>query len=514
MPDQSADKPLLEARHRGLLLVGVMLVSICQFLDATIANVALPSMKAALGASSDTISWVLTSFIIASAIATPITGWLSDRIGSRNLFLLATIVFLAMSAACGAATSLSAMVVFRTLQGLGAAFIGPMTMTIMFDISPPSKQAMTMAYFGMVVMVAPMAGPFIGGTLTQYVNWRWIFYVNLPFGIPALAILWWLLPSRPIERRKLDMFGFIAIATALGCFQLMLDRGQRADWFSSWEIIIEGILALSAFWMFIIHSWYAKEPLFRRALFRNGNFVASMFFMSVLGVTVIGLSSVLPMMYQSIYGYPVMDTGLLMAPRGAGVMITSLLSGALIKRIDFRYIVFAGYLIVAAGLWQMTRWSLEMGSTPILLSGFIQGLGFGCIVSPMNMAAFSTLPADVRPDGSSLMGLFRNLGGAIGISVIVTSLSRNQQVAHADVGSHVTSGIMPGIDLPGIVDRMPGIGSGLFEMINGEVTRQAMMIAFLDSFTLLFWMMLVFAPLPLLLKKPARTAAAAPPMME
>ncbi len=506
------DKPMLETRHRGLLLLGVILVSVCQFLDATIANVALPYMKASLGASNDTVSWVLTSFIITSAIGTPLTGWLSDRIGSRKLFLLSTFGFLAASAACGAATSLSEMVAFRVLQGVASAFIGPMTMTIMFDISAPSKQAMTMAYFGMIVMIAPISGPFLGGLITEYLNWRWIYYVNLPLGIPALVLIWWLLPSRPLVRRKLDLFGYAAIALALGTMQLMLDRGQSKDWFDSWEIILEGIVALSALWVFVVHSTLARNPLFNRELFRNTNFVAGLLAMSVLGMSVVGLSAVLPMMFQSIYGYSVMDTGMMMAPRGLGVMVTSLLAGRLIKKLDFRVVICGGYLIAAYGMWYMTGWALDMGKGPILLGGFFQGLGFGMIVSPMNLLAFSTVPAHLRPDGSSLMSLFRSLGGSIGISLIVTALSRNQQISHADLASHVTSSIITGIDLPTMVDRFPGIGTGILAMIDGEVSRQALMIAFLDSFYMLFWLMLAFAPLALLLKKPG-SAVSAPDMI-
>ena len=225
-----ADRPLLEVRNRGLLLTAVMMVTVCQFLDATIANVALPHMQAALGAGVDSISWVLTSFIIAGAIAMPMTGWLSDKIGSRNLFIGATALFLIASAACGAATSLPAMIVFRIVQGTASAFMGPMTQTIMFDVSPPSKQAATMSQFGMLVMIAPISGPFLGGFLTDYLNWRWIFYVNLPIGIPALAVLWWLLPSRPAGQRRLDLFGFAFLGLGLGALQLILDRGQGEDW--------------------------------------------------------------------------------------------------------------------------------------------------------------------------------------------------------------------------------------------------------------------------------------------
>ena len=503
------DRPLLETKHRKLLLLGVVLVSLCQFFDATIANVALPYMRQALGASNETVSWVLTSFIIATAIFTPITGWLSDRIGSRNLFIYATLGFLLSSAACGAATSLTEMIAFRVVQGIAAAFIGPMTMTIMFDVSPPSKQAMSMSIFGMMVMVAPITGPFLGGFLTEYLNWRWIFYVNLPFGLPALALIWWLLPSRPIQRRKLDLFGFAAIAIGLAAMQLAFDRGQGKDWFYSKEIVAEVIIAVSAFWVFLIHSRGNRHPLFRGELFTNGNFLAGLAFMAILGMSVVGLSAVLPTMFQTIYGYPVMDTGLLMAPRGLGVMVTSLLAGMLARHIDFRLVIFSGYLVAAAGMWIMTGWALEMDSTPILIASFVQGLGFGMIVSPMNVMAFSTISPALRPDGSSLMALFRSFGGSVGISLIVTFLSRNQQVSHADLAAHITATTLPSLDLPAMADRLPGLGAGLMQMIDGEINRQAMMIAFLDNFYVLAWVMIAFAPLPLLLKKPRLLASGA-----
>jgi MFS transporter, DHA2 family, multidrug resistance protein len=500
------DKPLLEVQHRGLLLFAVMLVSICQFLDATIANVALPHMQTALGASADTVSWVLTSFIIATAIFTPITGWLSDRLGSRNLFLGATVVFLISSALCGAAQNLPEMVAFRVIQGMSAAFIGPLTMTIMFDISAPSKQAMTVAIFSMIVMVAPISGPAIGGLLTEYLNWRWIFYVNLPIGIPALVLLWWLLPSRPLIRRRLDLVGFASIALALGAMQLALDRGHQKDWFDSWEIIIEVIVAVSFLWIFVIHSRATAHPLFNRGLYQNRNFMLSIGLMGIMGLAVVGLSAVLPMMFQTIYGYPVIDTGLMMAPRGVGVMISSLFAGWAMKHVDARVMMSFGFVIAAWSMWTMTTWTIVMDVEPILFASFFQGIGFGMIVAPMNLIAFGTLHPSLRPDGSSLMALSRSLGGSIGISIIVSFIARNQQISHADIGSNVTDTVLPTIDLPAMVDRAPSIGSGIMALIDGEVSRQALMIAYLDNFYMLFWVLVAFIPLPFLLKRPQQPA--------
>jgi DHA2 family multidrug resistance protein len=362
-----------------------------------------------------------------------------------------------------------------------------------------------MSTFGMLVMVAPISGPFIGGFLTEYLNWRWVFYVNLPIGIPALVLLWWLLPSRPIEGRRLDVTGFIWIGLALGALQLMLDRGQQKDWFDSWEILAEGIVVLSCLWVFLVHMRTTRNPLFNRSLFQNPNILAALGMMTVLGLTNVALSAVLPTMYQTIYHYPVMDSGLLMAPRGFGVIITSQITAWLLTRIDFRLIIMIGYLIAAYSLWIMTGWSIDMGPRLIVMASFVQGLGLGMVFAPMNLIAFATIKPELRPDGSSLLSLFRNIGGSFGISFIVTTLARNQQVSHSDIAANVTSGSVPGVDLPSVLDRLPGLGSGVLEMINGEVSRQAAMIAYLDNFYAMFWLLLIMAPLPFLLKKPARS---------
>jgi DHA2 family multidrug resistance protein len=513
------DRPLIEVRHRGLLLAAIMMVAICQFFDATIANVALPHMRAAFGASAESISWVLTSFIIAGAIATPITGWLSDRIGSRNLFIGSTVAFLVASAACGASTSLVELVAFRAIQGLAAAFLGPLTQIIMFDISRPSQQASTMSTFGMLVMVAPISGPFVGGFLTEYLNWRWIYYVNLPLGIPALVIMWTLLPSRAIVRRRLDMFGFSALAMALGALQLLLDRGQHNDWFSSAETWVEAGVSFCGFWFFFVHTSFSAKPLFSRVLYADPNFIVGCAFMLVLGLTSVALSAILPTMYQEIYGYPVVFTGLLMAPRGLGVILTSLLTTRLMGRLDYRFLITIGYTIAAGSLWIMTTWSMDMDWHPIVLAGFVQGLGLGMVFAPMNMIAFGALSPALRPDGASLLGLFRNIGGSLGISIIVSLMAHNQQVSYSDLSAHITS-LAPGAAalsplaqyLPG--QNVSGTGGDGLGTIQGVILRQSSMIAYLDNFKLIGWLLLAVAPIPFLLRKPRRIVMTGPMPIE
>ena len=494
------DLPTLECRHPGLLIFAVMLVSIMQFLDVTIANVALPHMQSSLGATMDTISWVLTSYIIAGVMVTPVIGWCTDRLGSRRVFLFAVGGFLLASMLCGASTSLTQMVIFRALQGACAGFLGPMCQTVLFDVSRPSKQATIMSLWGMTVMIAPITGPMLGGLLTETLNWRWVFYVNLPVGIPTLLLLIWLLPARPLADRKLDRFGFLVLAIGLIALQLLLDRGQHKDWFASTEIIIEAAIALSAFWVFFVHTRSAKNPLFPPALFRDANFIGSLGIMVVLGIANVAIAAVLPTMYQKVYGYDAFDTGLLLMPRGLGVMISMMFASRIMYRMDIRLMITAGYLVASSALFTMSGWSSEMGRWAILYPGFIQGLGMGLIFTPMTMAAFSTISAADRPDASSLLNLMRNLGGSFGISAIFTMISRNTQVSHSDLSAHVTSFSVPGFDPASFADRFGDSGAIFMQMIDGEINRQALMIAYINNFYLVAIALLVVAVFPLFLK--------------
>jgi MFS transporter, DHA2 family, multidrug resistance protein len=329
-----------------------------------------------------------------------------------------------------------------------------------------------------------------------------VFYVNVPIGIPALAILWWLLPSRPLVRRQLDIAGAVLLAAGLCALQLMLDRGQGKDWFESTEIIVEVLIALSAFWMFFVHVRSTANPLFDGGMIRNRNFQLGVVFMALMGITNIALSAVLPALYQNIYGYDVMDTGLLMVPRGFGVLATMLISNRIMAKVDNRLMISAGYLIAAWSMWTMTSWSLDMGRDWIIISGFVQGLGLGLVFVPMNMIAFGTLAAHHRTDGTTLLTLARNLGSSLGLSVIVTMIAKNIQTSHADIGSHVTQESLPAMDVGAVAERLGALGGGLLAIIDAEVNRQAAMIAYIDNFYVMCWLLILVAPLPWLVKRP------------
>jgi MFS transporter, DHA2 family, multidrug resistance protein len=492
----------LPVRNRGLLTLGVMMATIMQILDTTIANVAIPHMQASLGATRDTINWVLTSYIVASAIAIPITGWLSDRIGSRNLFLISTVGFVVASALCGAAQTLEEMVLFRVLQGISAAFLNPLSQTVMLDINKPEDQPKAMSIWGMGIMVGPIMGPLIGGYLTDNFDWRWVFFVNLPVGVVTFAILWWLLPSRPIRKRGFDMFGFSLLAIGIASLQLMLDRGQDQDWFSSTEIWIEMLVAIIALWMFLVQLFTAKSPMFERDLWKHRNLVTGIFFMLVIGLVMMATMALLPPMLQNLYGYSVFQTGLLLMPRGFGVVLTMFAGAQLIQRgwLDPRWSVGIGLTIAAASLWEMSGWTLMMGSTPFIVSGFVQGLGLGLVFMPLNGLAFAGLPPRFRTEGSSLLNLTRNIGASVGISAVAAILAQGIQRSHEYLGEHITQQTMDGAGAA--VEALGQSSAVVTGMIDAEVNRQAAMIAYLNDFWLMAIVTAASVPLVLLLQKP------------
>ena len=501
MPDPVPGQAALPVKNRGLLTVGIMGAMIMQILDTTIANVALPHMATSLGATLDTVTCVLTSYIVASAIAIPATGWLAERFGSRNLFLFAVGGFIIASMLCGTAVSLEEMVVFRIFQGVAAAFIGPLSQTAMLDINRPEDAAKAMSVWGMGVMVGPIMGPVIGGWLTQSYNWRWVFYVNVPVGALTFAILWFLLPSRPRRTRTFDITGFALISIAVASFQLMLDRGQQEDWFSSWEIMIEAMIAAAALWMGVVHLATARKPLFDRALFMNRNLVMGMIFMIVIGISTMAPMALLPPMLQQLFGYPVIDTGLMMAPRGVGVLITMWFAGQMMGKIDTRILITVGLILFSFSLRQMANWSLEMDFWPVIISGFLQGLGMGLVFMPLNSLAFATLSHHYRTDGASLLNLMRSIGQSAGISMVTVLLARNIQTSHSDLASHVTSQTIPALDL-GSLDRFGGLSDSVFGYADAMINQQAAMIAYIDDFYLMAWISIGVLPLVLLLRKP------------
>ena len=477
----------------------VMLGTFMTVLDSTIANVALPHMQPSLGAASDTIAWVLTSYIVATAIATPMTGWLAARMGRRELFLASVAAFTIASMACGLAQSLGQMVVFRMLQGAAGAFLGPIGQSYVLDVWPQSKHGKAMAWWGVGIMVGPILGPVIGATLTEQFDWRWVFFINLPFGILTFSLATALLPSVETMARRFDLLGFTLLAVGVAALQLCLDRGQQLDWFASWEVCGEAGIAVAALWAFGVHVMTAEHALIDRRMLRDRNVMTGFAFITLVGLLMVGTTAMLPTMLQTLFGYPVIDTGILQMPRGVGMMLAMMSAGQLIGRIDPRHMIAVGLAMTATAMWLMTQFAPVMDATPFVISGFLQGAGLGLVFVPLNTLAFATLPADLRTDASGFYMLLRNLGGSIGISMSVGVLARQAQVSHADIGAKLSMTDMPWAN--GAIGKAIG-GDAIVAMLDASVNKQAAMIAYIDVFTLMFWITVAMMPLVLLLRRP------------
>lgn len=519
-PDTSAsaaaqrDEAELQTGNYVLLMVGIMASSMLQVLDTTIANVAIPHMQSSLGATVDTVSWVLTSYLIASAVALPLTGWLADRIGGRRLFVWSVAAFVFTSMLCGLAQNLEEMVLFRAMQGVAGAFIAPLSQSFMLDTTRPSRHTQIMAVWGLGIMLGPILGPIIGGWLTEMVNWRWVFFVNVPVGLLALASLVAYLPRREVIRRRFDLFGFALLAAALASFQLLLDRGNQEDWLASTEIWIYLLIMLSAAWMAVIHFVTADHPMFERRLLADRNFAIALSFMIVTGTVMFAVMALLPPMMQNLLGYGVIDTGIVLAPRGVGVLISMQISSLLMRGgIDSRPIVATGFLIAAGSLWMMAQWSLAVDEYNLIVSGLLQGLGLGLIFIPLQISAFATLPPRLRTDGASLLNLMRSLGASAGISLTTTMLTRNIQTNHEELGGHLTSATGSIIDFSS-VDQFQVMGEAALTLANAEVTRQAAMIAYVNDFWMMMWLTLAATPLAFMMRKGSGANPAQTPISE
>jgi DHA2 family multidrug resistance protein len=493
-------------KHKGMITLSIMLATIMQALDTTIANVALPHMQGSLQASQDQITWVLTSYIVASAIALPVTGWLCSQWGRRKVFIVSVIGFTIASALCGLSGSLGAIVAARLLQGIFGAALVPLSQAVLLDINPPEKVGSAMAIWGAGIMVGPILGPMLGGWLTENIDWRWVFFINVPVGAFALWGIVRYLPENKPASTKLDVFGFVMLSLAIGALQMFLDRGELVDWFDSWEIRVEVAVALVAFAFFIAHTATVEgASFFKRDLIKDRNFVTGSVFGFVVGIVLYGTMALLPTFLQVLMDYPVVYTGEVTSPRGVGTMLAMIVVGRLVNRVDMRLIIATGFGLTAFALWQMSHFTLQMDSTPILLSGFIQGVGIGFTFVPLSAATFATLAPSLRNEGTPIYSLMRNIGGSVGISISQMLLTRGTAQAHEQIASLVNNGNLALQSLPpGMgVDSMAGLAA-----LNAEVTRQAALVGYLNDFWMMMALTLVTIPLLVLIRR-SRAAARA-----
>lgn len=486
----------------GAITVLVMLATVMQALDTTIANVALPYMQGSLAATSDQINWVLTSYIVAAAIMTPPIGWLTQRFGRKRIFVLAVAGFTLASVLCGMAQSLEEMVLFRLLQGIAGAPLVPLAQSVLLDTYPRERHGQAMALWGMGVMIGPVLGPTLGGWLTEYWQWRWVFYINLPIGVlTALGLSTFLHDNSTSRPRGFDWLGFTALSVGVGGLQLMLDRGEQLDWFSSSEIITEAVASGLGFYLFITHTLTAEHPFIDRRLFRDRNFLTGLMFVFVVGVILLATMALLTPFLQSLLDWPVLTAGIVMAPRGVGIMVAMMVVGRIIGRVDPRLLMAVGLLLVALSLYEMSTFSLDVGQMALVRTGLTQGFGLGFVMVPLSTMTFATLDPTLRTQGTALYSLMRNIGSSIGISVVTFLLTRNTQIMHADIALRVTP-FNAALHQGGAGQFWSLVtGQGL-ALLNSEVTRQATLVAFLDDFRLMMAVALVSLPMVVLMRRP------------
>ena len=490
----------------------LMLATLMNTLDSTIANVALPHIQGSVSAAQDQIVWVLTSYIIATAIMTPLSGWLSMKIGRKTMFLASIAGFTLASILCGLATSLPEIVVFRLIQGVAGASLMPLSQTVMLDIYPQHMIPRVMSIWSAAVILGPIIGPTLGGWLTEALSWRWVFYINVPIGILAFLGIWTFMDTDEGGReRPFDFLGFGALVLFIGGFQLLIDRGPTQDWFDSKEIWIETAICLAGLYVFIVQTITAEHPFFHRDLAKDGNFVGTTLFGMFVGVLLFSTSALLPSMMQNLLGYSALQAGIASMPRGVGSLIAFLAVPMLVARMGPRPVLLIGVLLSSLALWQMGQFDLSMTPRPIEVAGFIQGLGTGLLFAPLNVLAYAKLAPIHRTEGTIVATMARSLGSSAGISLLQAMLIRDAAVAHSGLGEHITvTDPVLRWALPSIfnLQSIPGLAA-----LNGELTRQGSMISYDALFGGMAIGCLLLAPSLLLLRPPQAAPASAPEMV-
>ncbi|MGH6622096.1 MAG: DHA2 family efflux MFS transporter permease subunit, partial [Alphaproteobacteria bacterium] len=413
MSATAAASPTIAVPYRNVILFSVVLCSGLQSMDTFLAAVALPNMKGELSVSQDEISWVLTSYLIAIAIASPPIGWLSRRIGRKRFMLTNIVLFLLFSMLAGRSASLEEIVAYRFLQGLAAAALVPLSHHIILDVFPRERVGFALGWWSVGVMFGAIVGPTLGGALTEYLSWRWVFYVNLPMGMLALVMIAIFLPeSERDTRQRFDWTGFVMLTVALISMQLMLDRGNKLDWFESTEIVTEACLFAVFFYAFVVHILTARQPFLDARIFLNRNFTIGLVLATMHGVVMVGLTGLLPPFLQFLMGMPVLTVGLIMAPRGIATGITATISGRLLAFLDPRPVILAGMALIAFSMWMLSEFTPETSVAYFVVAVLLQGTGFGMFFVPVNTAAFATLPPHYRGDATAFMSLMRKIGSS------------------------------------------------------------------------------------------------------
>jgi DHA2 family multidrug resistance protein len=498
-----------------IIAITVTLATFMEVLDTSIANVALPHIAGSLSAGQDESTWVLTSYLVSNAIILPLSGWLSSIIGRKNFYMSCVALFTVSSFLCGLAPNLATLIVCRVLQGIGGGGLQPSEQAILADTFPPAKRGMAFAVYGIAVVTAPAIGPTLGGWITDNFTWRWIFFINIPVGIISLLLTTRLIQDPPyLKRRKLsetkiDYVGLGFVALGLGALQIVLDKGQRDDWFESRFIVVLSLIAAASLIFVIIWEWRHKDPIIDLHLFRDRTFAVSNLLMFMLGFALLGSTLLLPLFSQTLLGYTAEEAGLALMPGGFTIIVLLPLVGFLLSRYSPRWLLFFGLAVLSTSLFHMTGFDLDMDFRSLAIARMFQAAGMAFLFVPINTAAYAFLPRDKNNAASGLMNLARNIGGSVGISLVTTMLDRRTQTHLNYLSSHLSSS-NPAFQsmLQGATAAMRARGADAafasrqaYALIQGTVQRQATMLAYIDDFRLLGIAIMLMIPLVFLMKK-------------
>jgi MFS transporter, DHA2 family, multidrug resistance protein len=502
-----------------IIAVAVTLATFMEVLDTSIANVALPHIAGSLSAGQDESTWVLTSYLVSNAIVLPLSGWLSSIMGRKRFYMSCVALFTVSSFLCGFAPNLPMLIVFRIMQGAGGGGLQPSEQSILADTFPPAKRGLAFAVYGIAVVMAPAIGPTLGGWITDNFSWRWIFFVNIPVGLLSLTLTSRLIQDPPyLKRRKLsethiDYIGLGLVALGLGTLQVVLDKGQRDDWFESNFIVVLSAISIAALVWVVIWEWNHKDPIIDLHLFRDRTFAASNFLMFMLGFALLGSTLMLPLFMQTLLGYTAERSGLALSPGGFTIMLILPLVGFLLSRYPPRWLIITGLTVLSLALFHMTSFDLKVDFRTVAWARIYQGIGLAFLFVPINTAAYAFLPREKNNAASGLMNLARNIGGSVGISVVTTMLARRAQFHQVRLSENL-SAANPHFQstLHGLTSTFggggagPGTGGGsaaqhAYAMVQANVIRQSTMLAYIDNFWLLGAIILCMVPFAFLVKK-------------
>ena len=518
MTEQSPAHPSLE---HWIIAISVMSATFMEVLDTTVVNVSLPHIAGSLSATIDESTWVLTSYLVANAIVLPLSGWLANYIGRKRLLSIAVVGFTLSSLGCGLAPSLAALVVFRVLQGTFGGSLQPLSQAVLLETFPPEDRGKAMGFWGLGIVVAPILGPVLGGWLTDSYSWRWVFYINLPVGIVAVTMIGLFVHDPPYIRRgsgRVDRWGIGLLALGVGALQFMLDTGQEKDWFASTQITVLAVVAAASLAVFVVHELRTEHPVIDLRVFRIRSYSAGVFLMTVLGFVLYGSLVLLPIMLQTLFGYPALQAGIAMAPRGLGSFLFMPIVGTITNRVDARSLVAAGLSLGAFTLFWLGGLELDAGYWNVFWPQFLQGMALAMLFVPLTTITMDPIPRERMGNATSLFSLMRNLGGSTGIAVTGTLLVRHQQAYISALGEHVNSYSPAARALfEGIRSRLLAEGGDpvvaterAYAFVFGVVRREASMLSFVHLFQLLGILFVVLLPLILLMVRPASRRTTGP----